>query len=386
MMKRASMSGALMLALLALSPAAAQTTDPTQPADAAASDSAIQADATAEEAVDATAANPQGDAEVQADAQVGADAAADADESGHAAIHTDAQLQGQTAGEGAAASHGQAALQNQTQLQGQPQTGVQAQTDLNVQANAAQAENLGLQFGHATARGLTLNGIHQGSVFVNSGFRPRDVLYSVSGQPIRSIVDFQRFVALYPGQRVPVVVWRDGRQQTIYITPPADHSMVQQPRAAGAAIGQGKLGVTFDPQISNAAIVRSVNPGSPAERAGLQAGDMINALNGQRVASAQQAVQLVARMQPGQQVEIDFSRRHSAAAVLAGGEQVPHTVGYPPQPVGPNTAPATVDTVAPGVTVDQDFDRRPLNNNVVRPGDADRDGRIFDGDGRLRRR
>jgi hypothetical protein len=78
-------------------------------------------------------------------------------------------------------------------------------------------------------------------------------------------------------------------------------------------------------------------------------------------------------------VDISFSRR--AAAVL-GGQPQPHTVGYAPQPAPVVTAPAVV----PNGAFVPDVDRRPLNDNVVRPGDVDRDGRVFDGDGRIRRR
>jgi hypothetical protein len=99
-------------------------------------------------------------------------------------------------------------------------------------------------------------------------------------------------------------------------------------------------------------------------------------------------IELVARMRPGQQVEIDFSRAHNTAAVLAGAP-APYTVGYPPRPATP-AVPVTplprAEQVVPAVPVTPQLDRRPLDrDDVFRPGDADRDGRILDGDGRIGR-
>jgi S1-C subfamily serine protease len=368
--------------------AGSASADATAPPADSASDQSTDVSANTQATTDA---QPQDDAQAQADAS--AATPAQPTPQGDAAqgqADVQAGVQGQ-AEQGQPGIEGQANVQGQAQLPGagQTQPGAQTQTNVNLQSNVNQTQNFGLQFGQATARGLTLNAIDRGSVFFNAGLQPRDVLVSVSGRPIRSIVDFQRFVALYPGQRIPLVVLRGGQQQTIFITPPASHSIAQQPPAVGlpaqgGVIEEARLGVKFDAQIPNAAVVRSVNPGSPAERAGLQAGDTINALNGQQVVSAQHVSQMVSQIQPAQQVQIDYSRRHSAATTLAASP-APHAVGYAPQPL-PQSAPVTVEGTAPRITFDNDdVIRQPQNGTVVRPGDADRDGRVLDGDGRIGR-
>ena len=425
---------ALAVALFApLQLAAGQSAEPAAPADAAADTSS--ADAAADTTADATiaaGAEPSASTDTSADASIATPAtpAADAQPAATADVPqtgADAQLD--------AAAAGQANLPTQPadpnarpQQPGQPptaqpqnvssdaqiQAGAQPQADLSAQpqlgqpgANANVAADLGLQFGAPTARGLAINAIDRASVLASSGLRARDVLVSFSGQPVRSYADFQRFITLYPGQRVPVIILRDGREQTVYITAPATRSIVQRPALPGAPlpgaplpsqpIAQASLGVTFDPQFPNLAIVREVRLGSPAEHAGLRSGDMINALNGQRTSTPQHVINAVARMQPGQEVQIDFSRR--SAVVLAENSAVRHSVGYAPQAtVQPAVQPAPTTRVLvpadqPGAVVvpgvqghrlnSRDFDN---DGDIIRPGDADRDGRVLDGDGRLRQR
>jgi S1-C subfamily serine protease len=150
--------------------------------------------------------------------------------------------------------------------------------------------------------------------------RQGDVLVSIHGRPIRSDADFHRWVVYHPGRPVPVVILRDGRQETIYVTyedDMADADVVYEEQPV--ADMQGYLGVSFDANARNAAIVSVVAPNSPAEHAGLRQGDMIVALNGQPVDSYQQAIEVIASMRPGDRLGIDFARRQEdkTQAVLA---------------------------------------------------------------------
>jgi predicted metalloprotease with PDZ domain len=172
----------------------------------------------------------------------------------------------------------------------------------------------------ATSRGLTVNTVEPTGTYFRSGLRPGDVMVSSYGQPIQSEADFQRLTALYPGQPVPVVVMRDGRQQTINLLP---QDVVQTSPSNREALppnaqSQAHLGVRFDIGIPNAAVVASVRPRSPAEVAGLRPGDMITALNGERIASYQDAMQTLGSMRPGDRVDISYSRRvdNQTSAVL----------------------------------------------------------------------
>jgi len=75
--------------------------------------------------------------------------------------------------------------------------------------------------------------------------------------------------------------------------------------------GRPYLGITFDTQYTDAAVAHSVVPGGPADQAGIQAGDTIDAINDNSVASYRDAYAVVETLRPGEIVDIDFSRRVS---------------------------------------------------------------------------
>jgi predicted metalloprotease with PDZ domain len=83
---------------------------------------------------------------------------------------------------------------------------------------------------------------------------------------------------------------------------------------------QAYLGVTFDPSIRDAAVARSVTAGSPADAAGLRAGDTIKTLNGRRIGSHDEVLRTINALRPGDVLDIDVSRRVSMnmRAVLDG--------------------------------------------------------------------
>jgi Do/DeqQ family serine protease len=87
----------------------------------------------------------------------------------------------------------------------------------------------------------------------------------------------------------------------------------------GGKVRRGMLGLTIQPVtadlasslgLSNArgALVSSVQPGSPAERAGVRRGDVITAFNGVPVSDSNSLRNQVARTQPGTEVALTISR------------------------------------------------------------------------------
>jgi len=206
--------------------------------------------------------------------------------------------------------------------------------------NRSDRENdlrVGIQFGRATDRGLTINHIEQNSFYHHNGFRRGDVIVSVHGRPIRNDADFTRLFVLEQGQRVPVVVLRDGRRETIYVEyRDVTHNQRGYDRRQGNdrqqyQAGGAYLGVGFDAQARDAAVVISVNPGSPAQQAGLQAGDILVALNGQEVRSYSEAIAVIRNMRPGDELEIVFERARSEREVVALLDTLPNvrTAGRP---------------------------------------------------------
>jgi C-terminal processing protease CtpA/Prc len=204
-------------------------------------------------------------------------------------------------------------------------------------ANRQSRDNLqtdmqrGIRFDRS-GRSLAIRDVERDSFFFRSGFRSGDVIVSINNRPIRDEDDFRRFLVVRSGQRVPVVVLRNGVRDTVYLEPsqglaPQDQAYDnRQPQAGGQAV----LGVTFDPR-ARAAVVRSVTPGGPAEQAGLQPGDVIVGLNREPVRTDRDVISIVRSMQPGDRLTISFERQLETEAILGGqpGEPV-HTAAYPP--------------------------------------------------------
>lgn len=280
-------------------------------------------------------------------------------------------------------------------LNASAQAGAAHSTDSNA---ASQDLHAALSLGQRTARGLAINSVAPQSVFYDSGLRPGDVIVSYAGRPLRSREDFVRWVQYQPGQRVPVVVLRDGREETIYITYRDDRPGAIEHRAGYAPQSSGAyLGVTFDPRGQYGAVVSDVAPGSPAELAGIDAGDAIVAINDQQVSNYQDVIRIVGAQHPGAQINLVVAHRvelsarpgqmqgstyQQPAAVESSVVQRPQTATRPaaPQPQQQPEAYGQANDFTPQQPA------VPGDNRIARPGDADRDGRILDGDGRINRR
>jgi hypothetical protein len=200
-----------------------------------------------------------------------------------------------------------------------------SQTSANAQDRIGRLNDWqrGVQFGRSSDRGLTVTNIERNNFFFNSGIRPNDVIVSVDGRPIRSDADFFASVSVRPGARVPVLVFRDGRQETIFIQSPQAVAQSQQDYNTQQFQPGDRpyLGVAFDSRVRSAAIIAAVVPGGPAEQAGLQSGDEIVAINGEPVRSHQDAVAIVGSMRPGDQLAVVFGRRmENQTDVVLGGQ------------------------------------------------------------------
>jgi serine protease Do len=159
-----------------------------------------------------------------------------------------------------------------------------------------------------------------------AGLKENDVVTEINGQRVEGTAQFRRMIHEIPGGRsVQLSVWRDGRAQTLNVTlgkaedrhsawmkaapgtfafrvpeipdtieipnlPQMDwggmFSPGMRPRLGiDAEDLNGQLGAFFGAPDGEGVLVREVNAGSPAEKAGLKAGDVIAKIDGERIRS-----------------------------------------------------------------------------------------------------
>ena len=111
-----------------------------------------------------------------------------------------------------------------------------------------------------------------------AGIQTGDKILFIEGEEITDFSQISQAVAVRPGEELEVIIERDGVQQNVLLSPVMDTST-----------GQGKIGVMnwVSP------LVHSVTVGAAAYRAGVQAGDLIVAVNGQAVENTVDLQQLI---------------------------------------------------------------------------------------------
>ena len=117
---------------------------------------------------------------------------------------------------------------------------------------------------------------------------------------------------------------RFGRNSGIgFAVPPASLAKALPHLKEGRDVLPGYLGAGLSQTQDGKVSIRSVTPGSAAQKAGLKSGDIVTALNGQAIESMSQIIDLIGAMQAGDLAEVE---------VIRGGTplKVPVTLDEPP--------------------------------------------------------
>ena len=138
-----------------------------------------------------------------------------------------------------------------------------------------------------------------------AGVQPGDVIQSVNGEKVANPRDLALDVAaVKPGDTAKFDLLRNGEQQSVSVAV-AQMPNEQTASANGGSAPQGKVGVALAPLSpdmrakldlpngTKGAVVAQVEPGSPAEAAGIQAGDVIVGVGSKAVDSPEAAVKAI---------------------------------------------------------------------------------------------
>lgn len=157
-------------------------------------------------------------------------------------------------------------------------------------------QDLASSFGLSSPNGALVSNVEKNGPADQAGLEPGDVIVKFNGQSIDRSSDLPPMVAsVKPGSTVSIEVWRS--KQLKKLTVRIDE--MQTAQAAPVAVPdsqQPKLGVSVRPlnaqelsqtQLKQGLLVEQVSKG-PAAMAGIQAGDVILAVNGDQVQSVSQ--------------------------------------------------------------------------------------------------
>ncbi len=145
--------------------------------------------------------------------------------------------------------------------------------------------------------------VDPGSIAAEAGLEPDDTIDSVGGRPTPTLED--TLVAfldelLADGRIELEVHGTDGRERSVDLDVRGRESQLTEPDALFSGLGI-RPGPVFP------ADVDTVDPDSPAERAGLKSGDRVVGADGETIRSWQQWVQFI-RDRPGETTTIDVLR------------------------------------------------------------------------------
>ena len=244
--------------------------------------------------------------------------------------------------------------------QNQDREGDRASADLRL--DNVRAADLGLWFRRQTRDGLVIADVAPSGVIGQYGFREADRIVSVNGLPVKSEVSFLEALLAQDvlHERVPIVMVRDGRRQIIYVRPEVFVTQLE----AVSVDPLERLGIELDDRYTSRIVVWRVIARSPAYYAGIRAGDIIRAFDGQRVFDAGEFVRLLDRAEPTV-TDVEVIRGQDVKSLAADLSIDRHIAKPQAVVVRPMRMDRTFDDIN---SVDPYSDRRLSPRPDVRPG------------------
>ena len=186
-------------------------------------------------------------------------------------------------------------------------------------------------FETSDANGAVITSVEPDSPAAKSGLKVGDVITEFEGQKVTDATELQVAVGgKHPGTTIKVGLLRDGKAMTVPVTLEAMGSRQKGTSEVGEN-GHGKMhwglglaDLTPDvreqleaPKDLHGAVVENVEPGSPADDAGLRQGDVITQVNRKNVESATDTQQAFSRVTKGDDaLVLVWSRGGSTFRVL----------------------------------------------------------------------
>jgi len=158
--------------------------------------------------------------------------------------------------------------------------------------NQALAESFGIN----KPGGALVSHVAAGSAAANAGLKAGDVIVEVNGEDVQQAGALSSLIGLAaPGEKVSLKVWRDHALREVQAKLGAGDDGEEVAADTASSVTGGQLGLALRPltreerqqaQLDQGLVVDKVS--GAAARAGIEAGDVLLAVNGQPVESAEQ--------------------------------------------------------------------------------------------------
>lgn len=196
-------------------------------------------------------------------------------------------------------------------------------------------------------KGVLVNDVIDDSPAQKAGLEDGDVIVRIGDNVIDNISDLSKAVkSMAPGDKADIVVYRDGKKmdlnavigaakdrtdQTFALNKSKDRALKLYQDAIDMSLKpHGFLGVTLESlgeqladyfQVKEGVLITSVEEDSPAEKAGLKAGDVILSVNGKKTSSPLDVSSIVRKQKEGDTVDLMISRRGQEMKIAAKVEE-----------------------------------------------------------------
>jgi serine protease Do len=154
-----------------------------------------------------------------------------------------------------------------------------------------------------TVEGALVSSVQRGSAADKAGLKSGDIIRKVNGQPIVTYGDLPSMLSLaQPGEKVGMEVWRDGKLVHLNATLASDKGEPAETTKVASTNDGSKLGLSLRPLdpserresgLASGLVIEDA--GGAAAFAGVQAGDVLLAVNGKPVTSIGEVRDLVAK-------------------------------------------------------------------------------------------
>jgi len=146
-----------------------------------------------------------------------------------------------------------------------------AQRRTAMRPNDMRGPDIGLWFNRGNRDGLVVSDVSNRGPIAKLGFRESDRIVSVNGRRVTREPEFIEYLMASDADRVPVIVSRDGREETIYVQP----SVFTEDYENADVNPMEQFGIVLDDRYNDRIVVWKVVPRSPAYYAGIREGDVI---------------------------------------------------------------------------------------------------------------